>query len=1268
MFRIKIIEDKNGGELIVKDKTSAPLNFAAQDIRSIASRKGAFSKTITLAPTKANAEKLGFYFKVNVNSVEFDVNKKLKVQLFNGNTPIEGDFYLQLTKINRKNNRVTGWEVFVKGEVSDFFTVVNQRYLDELDFSDGNHYLTNAEVLDRLPKNYGETVATYHLTANVDNSYELSQFKPAFFALDIWNRIHQRAGRSYTWDSLADVETQFDKLIIPTNKKEDEEEVTLQNVVAERSLINYSQTGSGFPTALTLQPFTVNTEILDVNNLYNPTTGVYQSAINIPAGASVLFNLKMRLKHEIKNNEAETIGFTPTLVSDLFSKYKFSVLKNGGQTAQIFAAVGETPTSTTIAAGATHTVFDNDIQISLAASNFVTSDLMSLAFGIVETYNPAIKWIKSGGTNASVTNLIECTGIELEIVPNGLSGYGFGKYIDLNKYIPKKIKQSDFIQSVMLMYNLIVDQEQSTENNIVYVKRDQYYDSGEVKEWKLDRSKEYGYTFLSELTAKKKIVTYKEDKDTVNEAYKNQTNEVYGQVEYTFKSDFVKGIDTTELIFSPTPIIDTSFGAIVPALDGISPDSNIRILYKGDLLPCAPYTITEFAGSTATISNGYYPCTHFDNPIQPNFDLNFSTCDFYFYPYLQRRTNNNLFNLNWRRQFAQIDNGRMLEGWFLINELELKNIRLNHKIYTEGQYWNINKIIDVDLENSRLTKCELISVEDLQKIPVRIRRPRPTGAGGVITPAIKELIGKVSTGLNSLPYLSNIQVFGKNVVVDQTVQNAIIVGNNVQATEDGVYTPKIVFPDGTSIESTTSLASENLGNTDLVSTGNRTFDANGFTLDWIGLTQEKKTASAPPLIGNASFEWKGNGTTSADKIATFKNGAGSAIVEMFGDKNTIFYGSNGFNTYPNGLGHIMVDSAGAGISGILISGTTTPAIRADIPNASCFVGNGQIGVNLNGSLYGVYTTSAAGGFGVYSGARAYFESYGYNGSAEATAAIHVNSNTQGALPIPRMNTAQKNAISSPATGLMVFDTNLNRYERYDDFWGWIPLGSFTPDMGIEFWDELVNTSPTNYFVNSTANGGTAVAQYLPLLAPQAKLWGLSTGTATNGESRHLTANYFMGSVGKKEYETKVCPSVSSDSVNRFIFRAGYVNLNGGLTLSPGMYFLYDEGGVYGTATASTNWLCVCNTATGLTTIVNSGVPVKFQASNSMQKLKIKDYGTGNKVEFYIDGVLVATITTNVPLSTIDLFIGEVITKQAGTTNRSVYIDYSRAKEKFNTSR
>ncbi len=58
-------------------------------------------------------------------------------------------------------------------------------------------------------------------------------------------------------------------------------------------------------------------------------------------------------------------------------------------------------------------------------------------------------------------------------------------------------------------------------------------------------------------------------------------------------------------------------------------------------------------------------------------------------------------------------------------------------------------------------------------------------------------------------------------------------------------------------------------------------------------------------------------------------------------------------------------------------------------------------------------------------------------TVDASALVEIESTTKGFLP-PRMTTTQKNAIGSPATGLIVFDTTLGKLQVYGGA-GWINL-------------------------------------------------------------------------------------------------------------------------------------------------------------------------------------------------------------------------------------
>jgi hypothetical protein len=247
---------------------------------------------------------------------------------------------------------------------------------------------------------------------------------------------------------------------------------------------------------------------------------------------------------------------------------------------------------------------------------------------------------------------------------------------------------------------------------------------------KLAKNQEQVLQFLPELSAKKLLLTYKQDSDLPNTLYEDATREIYGQLEFTYDNEYIRNVDRKELIFSPTPMMPNLFGAIVPMIGG-EPKTNIRILIHNGVKTCNPYNIvdyiqiTGYTGIQATpiyttfgeLGVTTYPsCTHFDDVNNPTFDLNFGVCDYYFYSDLTL-TNNNLYNLYWRRTVNQINKGKILTALFDLNENDIHNLRLNDKIRIDNSWWNINKVIDYNPTKNFLTKVELISIDDELALP-----------------------------------------------------------------------------------------------------------------------------------------------------------------------------------------------------------------------------------------------------------------------------------------------------------------------------------------------------------------------------------------------------------------------------------------------------------------------------------------------------------------------------------------------------------------------
>ena len=122
----------------------------------------------------------------------------------------------------------------------------------------------------------------------------------------------------------------------------------------------------------------------------------------------------------------------------------------------------------------------------------------------------------------------------------------------MNNVVPNKVKQADYIKSLFTMYNLYTEQDTDLPNNLVLKHRDDYYDQGQEVDWtyKLAKDSDQVLQFLPELSAKKLILTYKNDSDDPNKIYFEATKEIYGQLEFIFNSEYVKGIDTKEITFS----------------------------------------------------------------------------------------------------------------------------------------------------------------------------------------------------------------------------------------------------------------------------------------------------------------------------------------------------------------------------------------------------------------------------------------------------------------------------------------------------------------------------------------------------------------------------------------------------------------------------------------------------------------------------------------------------------------------------------------------
>jgi len=164
------------------------------------------------------------------------------------------------------------------------------------------------------------------------------------------------------------------------------------------------------------------------------------------------------------------------------------------------------------------------------------------------------------------------------------------------------------------------------------------------------------------------------------------------------------------------------------------------------------------------------------------------------------------------------------------------------------------------------------------------------------------------------------------------------------------------------------------------------------------------------VSGNVTFDLtpvivKGSGTTSATTALLVQNSAGTELIKVAdnGDLTTIDIFARAI--YAKATNLELRGSASGSASSAMLQGFVSGLGWLSMFRAESGKDFGQIprGAVVNGT------------------------------TIDASAIFQVNSTTKGFLP-PRMTTTEKNAISSPSSGLVVYDTTLNKLCVYTTAW------------------------------------------------------------------------------------------------------------------------------------------------------------------------------------------------------------------------------------------
>lgn len=356
---------------------------------------------------------------------------------------------------------------------------------------------------------------------------------------------------------------------------------------------------------------------------------------------------------------------------------------------------------------------------------------------ILFNYPSAVKWQSASGTfiNSQILMVPMTTStiqglanyFKVEPVSNNIST-GIVD-VNMNQILPK-MRMKEFFLNLVRMFNLYIMDDPNVPNQLIIEPSEMFFNSRRrLKDWTyiLDRDSDLVVTPMSELDFQKYHFTYQDDNDYLNEQYKEETKEIYGEETINFVNDFSNETKDIEVTFAATPVTNEFIGNRVAPFFG-DLENNVmtpirvkpRILFYGGLKSCSYWQLRNDPVDNSPVNLLQYPYAgHYDDPYLPQYDLNWGQVKKLYYD-APNYTDNNLVQMFYEDTLNQLLdlNSKLISGLFYLTPKDMKDFDFRDVIYIDGVYYRINKIKDYDANNiDKLTEVELYKISDINFTP-----------------------------------------------------------------------------------------------------------------------------------------------------------------------------------------------------------------------------------------------------------------------------------------------------------------------------------------------------------------------------------------------------------------------------------------------------------------------------------------------------------------------------------------------------------------------
>jgi hypothetical protein len=584
-----------------------------------------------------------------------------KIQIFKG--------VLRLLEIII-DDRSIEYEVAVFGELGGFINALGNNKLEDIDFGIADQ-TWNATTIANSWDNISGTGVYYPLIDNGNVStnkidFSFDAFRPALFVKQYLTKILDGSGYTYDFPLLST--SLMNRLVIPHNQKTLTKNATTQ-FIATPNNTNYAIASKVEFTASQLGPFLVN-----VGN----NTFTYNSATTTTINFQVVVS--------------------GAIIDPNTTFFNIALRKNGVD----IASQSYVPNT-----------FDYIFTADLSVNNISVSNTDFFDIFVISDAGGGLGYDITGDTILVGTDVTSQVDIS------------YGDTIVINDTIPKGIFQKDFFASIVKMFNLYVYEDRLVEKKLIIKPFIDFYDGSQI-DWtgKVDRGSVIRLKPMSEFTARYYDYKYKQDNDFYAENYRKKYNEGYGDFIYDSENEFVKEVDSTELIFASTILYQlTATDKIYSTIYKLSNentkedkmDSVIRILQAKKVTGMTSWKLTHPSGHDTYTAYGY--AGHVDDPLNPTNDINWGAPKELFFT-TSSYTAANLFNGYWSEYIAEITDkdSKLLTCSLKLNEVDIYNLDFSKLIYIDGSLWRLNKVLDYNPMDFNVTKVELLKVIELTYI------------------------------------------------------------------------------------------------------------------------------------------------------------------------------------------------------------------------------------------------------------------------------------------------------------------------------------------------------------------------------------------------------------------------------------------------------------------------------------------------------------------------------------------------------------------------